>query len=120
MANEINLQFTGQLNNGGLVDSIAENDQITQSVAGKFDRVFDITTSDAALTISITTLGYARFTNLDATNYVKIGPESGGALIPFGKLKPGETGVIRLMTGITVRAQADTATCKVRVQVWND
>lgn len=120
MANEINLQFTAQLLNGGLVDQVQFSKQINQAAVDKFDHVFSVPTSDTALTITITTLGWTFITNLDASNYVKYGPTSGGAIVNLGRLRAGETHALRLEPGITLRMQADTATCKVGVKVWND
>lgn len=120
MANEINIQISASLVNGGLVDNVAAVKQISQATQEKFDRVFTVATSDGALTISLTTLGVAFLTNLDATNFVTYGPESAGAMIGLGKLKPGETHALRLKPGITLRMQADTASCRVGVKVWSD
>lgn len=120
MANEINLQINAQLNNAGLVDAVNHSKQITQSVKGKFDQVFSVTTTEGALTLTITTLGWAFITNLDTTNFVTYGPEDTSAMIPWGKLMPGETHAMRLVPGITVRMDADTNTCLVRVQIWNN
>ncbi len=66
------------------------------------------------------TFGWLFLRNLDDTNYVEYGPEDSGAMIPFGKLKPGELGVMRLVPGIVVRAQADTASCNVDVNLLDD
>lgn len=120
MANEIQLQINATLSNGLLSDSVQKTAQITQSTKDKFDHVFSVTTSEGALTLTVGTLGYAFITNLDSTNYVKYGPDSGGSMVVLGKLKATEMAAIRLYPGITLRMQADTATCLVRVQIWND
>lgn len=120
MANEINVQLNAQLANGALVDQISATKQINQGTQDKFDHVFSCTTSDTALTITVGTMGWCFITNLDSTNYVAYGPTSGGAIVNFGKIKPGETHALRLYPGITFRAQANTATCLVRIIVWND
>lgn len=65
--------------------------------------------SEAIATTEVGTLGWAFFQNCDSTNFVKIGPYDGATFHPFVKLKPGEYCILRLMTGITIHAQADTA-----------
>ena len=62
----------------------------------------------------ISTEGFIFIQNHDATNYVEFGPESGGAMVAIGRVKPGETAVMRLKPGVTMRAQANTASCNVQ------
>lgn len=90
---------------------------INQTTKGAERTVFLRTTSDVALSLaSLTSLGLTAFKNLDSTNYIDIGPESGGAIIPFVRLLAGEVGIIRLKPGITIHTQANTAS--VRLEVW--
>jgi hypothetical protein len=71
-------------------------------------------------TTGVTTLGWCRIVNTDPTNYVTYGPKSGGAMIPFGRLKPGEAAVFRLEPGITLTVTANTAACKVQITILED
>jgi len=57
----------------------------------------------------VSTLGWSMWRNLDDSNFVEFGPTSGGVLIPFGRLYPGQMAVIPLSPSIVPRAQADTA-----------
>lgn len=78
----------------------------------------DVTTSEADITISLTTPGMIVIENLDSTNYVQYGPKSGGAMIPFAKLKAGEWHKFALDSSVTLRMKANTATCKLRIRAY--
>lgn len=71
-------------------------------------------------TTELSALGWAYFKNTDATNFVKIGNYSGGTLYPFVKLKSGEDCILRLMTGITIYAQADTGPVDLQYKILDD
>lgn len=121
--NELTVNISGSLiysDAAALYDTIRqETVQVSPVVKGMFNKIFAVPTSDTALTIGdITTLGYAFFKNLDTTNYIKIGPTSGGAIIPMLRLKAGQSGILPLEPGITVRAQANTATVRLQVKVF--
>jgi len=122
MANELELNFSGDLDNGTLDHTFpTETLTITQGTARLFDNVVPCTTSDTAQTFTnVTTLGWCRIKNLDATNYVDIGPTAAAAIVPFMRLKATETAYLRLTPGITLRTQANTATCNVHFTVLND
>lgn len=115
---QIRIQSNISVSNGGLTaDTKQSSYQVAQTTAGIHDAVHSITTTEAALSFpTITTKGYLWLKNLDATNFVTWGPESGGAMVPMGKLSAGETaGPFEVASGVTIRMDADTATCKVRV-----
>lgn len=121
MANEITITTALTIQNGYLSKDMKVSAlKVNQNTLDADDDVHTITTSDAAITLDVATLGYIHVRNLDTTNFVKLGPESGGAIIPMVKLKAGESALLRLMTGITLRGQADTASCKVRIMALND
>jgi hypothetical protein len=69
---------------------------------------------------ALTTPGWAYFKNLDDTNYVQHGPESGGAMVAYGRLEAGEPAGLRLDPGVTVRMLANTAACLVQILVLED
>lgn len=123
MANELTMVMSGTLvysDAAALYDTIRqESIQVSPAVKGMFNKIFAIPTSDTVLTIGdITTLGYAFFKNLDTTNYITLGPTSGGALVPMLRLRAGYAAVIPLEPGITLRAQANTATVRLQVKVF--
>lgn len=125
MANEIEITTKMVVANGYLKYRDEPGAKyVTQTTGEAYDEVLTRTTSDASLTcggISTANYGYARFTNLDGTNYVDIGPDSGGAIVPMIRLKAGESsGWMRIKPSVTLRTQANTASCKVRVQMLRD
>ncbi len=122
MAAEITLSINLRVANGSFVEQFSPGQQsIDQTVVGRGGYVQSIGIADQVVTIgTMTNFGYAVLRNLDATNFVTFGPESGGALVPFGKLKPGEIAIVRLKPGIVLRAQADTAPVKLDVRVYEN
>ena len=123
MANEITISANLNCTNGGLAFATKESAvRINQTVqGGGGPGVVTVTTSDAALSLgSYTTKGYCFIKNLDSTNYVEFGPESGGAIVKVIKLKPGEYALFRLVNAATLRAQANTASVKCYIAVLED
>ena len=57
--------------------------------------------------------------NLDATNFVEYGPNSGGSMIAFGRIEPGSFAKFSLKSGVTLRMKADTAAVNVRIRGYN-
>lgn len=49
--------------------------------------------------------------NLDDTNFIKVGPKSGGVMINYQKVSPGMFAILEILSGVTLRAIADTAGC---------
>lgn len=121
MADELQLTLSGTYTNGSLKDLIqSETLKVTQTTKGFLKHVFSIGASAETITFTdITTLGWLYLKNLDATNFVTYGPDSSGQ-VDFGKLKPGEFALMRVKPGITIKATADTAACKVLVAMWED
>lgn len=111
MANEITFNYSAQLSNGTLADSCQRGIQITQSAAGACLATGTATTGGTAVTLPITTLGFAEFVNTDATNFCTVNS--------FLKLLPGEGFPMRLKPGITVTITADTASITYAVRAWN-
>lgn len=124
MANEITTQVGLSLANGSLNDRVVlESDQVTQTIQWVLRDVLSIPTTAGGTVIAttgLTTPGYCYVKNLDATNYVELGPTSGGAIIPFGKLKAGEQCLVRLAAGISLRALANTAAVKILIVIYDD
>jgi hypothetical protein len=119
MADEITHYHRTIVTNGDYTfDSGQVNLEIDQATKGVYSTVISLTTSDTAVSVSnITNKGIAEFKNLDATNYIDYGPTSGGALVAFGRLKAGESFTMRLSPAVSLRMQANTATCLVQVTI---
>jgi hypothetical protein len=119
MANEITTTITGSLANGSLSDQFSTSKQITQTTAGVAAGVWIVGTSEEDLSLGdVTTGGTVYMVNLDSTNYVKLGPKSGGSMVEAIRLKPGEPQLFRIPSGVTLRAIADTAACRVLFKAW--
>jgi len=117
MSSEIRLNVNMSCTNGNYTDQIIKSIQVNQATANGTKPGIVCTTSDTALSFpAIGTLGYALLYNQDATNYVDLGPEVSGAIAPIIRLQPGEFAVLRLKPGITLRAQAHTAS--VDLMAW--
>jgi len=68
----------------------------------------------------LTTFGWAWIKNLDTTNYVEIGPDSGGTagtMVSMMKLLAGEYALFPVTPGITLKARANTAAVDLDVNV---
>lgn len=121
MANEITqsvalLDFNGKLK----VQIPFESVLITQTAQGVIAKTLPVSSGAEADidTTGITNIGLMYFKNLDATNFVKLGPKSGGVMAEAIRLKPGEHCTFRgVPTGVVYRWIADTATCSVYMVV---
>lgn len=122
MANEISLTVNMQVSNGNFRTSFTPGTiQVDQAAIGGHMPIVSVGTTEEVLGFGdIGTLGYMALRNLDGTNYVDIGPESGGAMVPIIRLEAGNVAVMRLKPGITVRAQANTAAVKLQVVALED
>ena len=117
MSNEITVSINVTCINGTLRTFFQPaTKQISQVALGEHSTTWNIGTSEEDLaTGDISTMGVLGLINTDSTNYVQIGPKSGGAMVPAMRLKPGEPNFIRCEPGVTWRAVANTAACKVKV-----
>lgn len=123
MASELKLQLKADLTNGNLRDSFAPSGgqiSVTQATALAYTKVVGLTTTAAALTLGVTTLGYLCLQNMDAAINIIYGPDSGGTQIDVGLLKPGEVAILRLQTGITLKAKSASGTPNLLVKIYND
>lgn len=122
MANEIKITHKITTING-VFKNIFQPDllQVTQSTVGASSGVITVGTAEEDLTpTDISTNGWLILHNLDNTNYVTYGPKSGGSMVAFGKLKPGEHVSLRLAPTVIIRWQANTSAVKVYYQLLED
>lgn len=121
MADELKYSLSVALTNGDLKVSYASGQVgVDQATKGAYSNVQVVGTSEEAIATGadLTAFGYCLLVNLDATNYVEFGPDSGGSggtMVAFGKLKAGEHAWLRLTPGITIKAQANTAAVRLLV-----
>jgi hypothetical protein len=113
MADEIKLRVRLSVENGYLKDLFDPGElSITQTTANAHCPVVDVGTTEEVISygdVSGSNVGYVCLRNLDSVNYVDVGPESGGAMVAFSRLKPGEVDVFRLAPSVVLRAKANTA-----------
>ena len=102
MANEISTLIRLTLKNptasttAALLEAVFDSGTVnlTQTTQAVFADTVTVSTSDQALSLPTSSKftaalqGILCARNLDATNYVDIGPESAGALVGFGRLYP--------------------------------
>ena len=131
MANEISGAFQLTVANGGYNDGRQYNFTADQSAVARGARLIQnipTTAGGTALAIpaTVATLGYAWFINLDPTNYVKIGIQTGGTFFPLIRLKGNataskrEAAFLRLEPGVTVYALANAGAVDLEFGVLND
>lgn len=123
MANEITRTTSIRVSNGESVESFGPfTERLTQAAIGIEGGIQIVGTSEEVLSVhaDVTTLGVTAFKNLDTTNYVDIGPESGGAMVALIRLKAGETASMRLKPGVVIRGQANTSAVKLKKFILQD
>lgn len=76
------------------------------------------TTHEALVLQDVSSLGWARFENLDATNYIEVGVVVSSTFYPFLKLLAGEYAFVRLGSAIVPYAKANTAACKLDYEIF--
>ena len=120
MADEIKVTISATITNGFFKDTFSPGqDSITQVVAGGHSSVMSVSTTAENISFGdVATPGYAFFQNIDATNYVHIGIASTGGINAFCKLLAGECATLRLTTGSTFMAEADTLPVKMFYKCW--
>jgi len=128
MADEFTCTFNIRLQNGVYKDSYNPGQvQIDQAAIGKSDQILSIGTSEEDVTLGdISTEGVCILQNMDTTNYVSWGKKDGsGNMQAIGRLKaapsatePSFPAIFTFEPGATLRMQANTAACNVRVIVF--
>jgi hypothetical protein len=123
MANEISVSLQLSIRSGNLEYSRSgsRSFSLVASAPAKAAGIASIgfAAHEALVMQDVATAGWARFENMDATNFVRIGVDSTGTFVPFLKLKPGEIAVCRLGTNAPY-AKADTAAVKLDYEIFED
>jgi len=76
-------------------------------------------THEAIVLQDVSSCGWARFENLDATNYVELGVVVAATFYPFIKLKATEFCIIRLGSNAPY-AKANTAAVQLDYEIFTD
>lgn len=122
MAGTISSILSVEVSNDGFTDTFSSGtESVTQVAEGAVVYVGTLTTSDTEMTQldELTTLGIAIIRNLDDTNYITVGTDSGGSIVPAFRVGPGETSKVKLVPSTTYRWQANTASCDVELRAYN-
>lgn len=124
MANRLRYNLNVQVENGLFKRDVnAQGREVTLSAQGAASGIMSVSTAgdgDALSLGDLTTPGWLYLRNLDETNFVVWGPDSGGSLIEIGRLDPGEDAWFRLHPSATLRLAADTDTALVQYELFND
>lgn len=119
MAGTITLSSQCSIVNGNFTDDInfGPLEIVQTAIGGGNPGIVDIGTSEEDIALGdIATPRWTFFKNLDTTNYFEVGPKSGGAMVVFARLGPGEGTWIPLAAGVTLRAKANTATVRALIK----
>ena len=120
MANEISLTTTFTLANNNLSYSSTETFNADQAVlGGPSNGVQLIGTAYESLGVTdITSLGWAKFKNLDNSNWIEVGLEISSTFYPFIRLLPGESVVVRLSPNVGLFAQSNTTPARLETNAF--
>ncbi len=88
-----------------------------QTTIGSHVPTVSVPTTEAVISFgSLVAPKWVAWRNLDATNYVQIGPESAGAMVPAIRIGPGKTsGAISIEPGSVWRWKSHTGICQVKM-----
>lgn len=113
MAGEIRFNATLQVVNGPINVVQKKDIRSDQTTAGAVQRRQQISTGGSTLTLTGVTQPRAIIIeNLDATNYVELGPDSTG-LVGLIRLYPGEVAMLPLKPSVVIKGLADTGNVNV-------
>lgn len=119
MANEIQFSAAITVQNGKLQASHSVQFSADQAAPGSVQRKQTIATTGTTLTLTgVTTPRTIIIENLDPTNYVDIGPDSGG-MVGTWRLLPGQACPILLLPGVVLKGLAHTADVAVELTIFN-
>lgn len=120
MANEIRVTAGLTCTNGLLkLDFPQKSIQVTQATGEAGLTTWEVGTSEEDFSFGDVVPGYVVMYNMDSTNYVDWGMSDGGTMKAIGRLKAGGIALFEIKASATLRAQANTAACKVQIGFWN-
>lgn len=91
------------------------------AIGGGVPGSITVTTAEMDIDLSpLGTKGWVRLQNVDETNYVDWGPKSAGAMVPIGRMLPGEPALFRLNSAAILRMKANVASCKVQILAFEN
>lgn len=124
MANEITVRSRMKVVKDGRVlhdsGNVVQQEDMGSDGGGKpgFQKIG--TTYELIDVTDLLTVRWVEVINLDDTNYIEIGHETGGSVFhPFLELGPGQSNKFRMADGPILAMKADTAECQVSVKCWD-
>lgn len=125
MANEITTAFSFSCTKGSLTFSRSFSKQVNMSasapnVAGGTQLIGTAAAGEALVLGDVATNGHAYFVNLDATNYVEVGIQTGGTFYPLARFNAGEGGLMRMAQGVTPYARANTGNVVMEYHIFDN
>jgi hypothetical protein len=110
MADEIRFGQELTVTNGNQTAEITSSDNADQATVGVIQQKQTVTTGGVTVTFTgLTAARWVMIKNVDATNWVDIGPDSAGSLVGLARLLPGESMQLPLKPSVTVKAIANVA-----------
>ena len=120
MSGTITETYTLAVSNGNYSEDYTKAFSLTQSAEGGGNPGWvTIGTSEEDISFGDVTPRFCLIENLDATNYVKFGPKSGGSMVLLGRISPGGWARVEIGSGVTLRMVADTAACNCRIRGYS-
>lgn len=120
MANEMAILVRLDVTQGFFTDSINKSFTDNFPIIGLGGGIQVIGTTEEVIDFDdITYEGWLYLENLDPSNVIEYGPESGGVMVPFGKILPGKGTLLMLKPGTVVRARAWNAASRLLVKLYD-
>ena len=119
MSNEITVTAMLSVLNGNHDERFAHaNLRFDQTTQGAYSAIQSVGTSEENIAVGDVAAGrFVAMRNLDATNYVSWGQDHSSTMRKIGRLRAGSVALFELEPGETIRAQANTAACRVKVVI---
>lgn len=116
MANEITYQIALRCSKGYEQEQATPSSlQADKATIGAMAETQIVPTSDTVVDLGdLVAARWCYLRNLDTTNYIDVGPTVAGAIAPMVRLKAGEACLFPLSASVVLRAQANTASVKLK------
>jgi hypothetical protein len=119
MANSLTVTLSAQLSDGTNKQTFSPPRYSVTPSAYNCHRTFWVvgTSAEAMPTGDVSSNRILFLKNLDATNYVTIGPDNAGSQVDMLKLFAGDIAMIPLKAGVTIKGTANTAAVKLELML---
>ncbi len=123
MSQEIQFNVSGSVKNpasgGGYYEQLTSNTyKINQANQAAQSGILSISTTAAAMSITVTAPCWCYMINLDSTNYFQVGYWDGAAAHPVIRVLPGDFALFRIDNSSAISIKANTATVLAQYWIW--